>query len=367
MKKQKRKWQKFLAFAMAAAITANSGSISMYLEAAQDSSQDLLEKTETKKLYVHSRVGGKEWRPDLSQLNEELRRSLDFYVKIENTEVNDMVGDQYSIQWLQEDGSPVDGTPKDAGKYTVKIILDDSLSQTAELVTDSFSFQIFPIDLKFAVMGLYYKSAAVWADGDPVMPNGPYVANSSYTLPEENYELAFAEGKNCTEVGMGYLKIVGKGPNVVGEKQASYQIIKRKLDEGAIKQGVITSFSYDGTGKQPVLEGSYEGVSRFECCDKYGAVLSDLPSDAGTYQCMVRAVPEDPAHYDRVQWYQDYEITPRKLEADIGIEKSKVYDSSTSAKSPVVTVKNVVADDAIDLTARAEYDTKQAGKTKRLQ
>ncbi|MFG6382824.1 MAG: hypothetical protein K1V96_01030 [Lachnospiraceae bacterium] len=346
----------------------------VYLEENRKNPEESQENPETsrtaiKQLYIHSRVGGETWKPNMDLSDERLRQSLDFYVRIENTSANELVGDAYTIQWFQ-DGNLIQGTPKDAGEYTVKITLDDSLSEVAEMAAgyDSFSFKVRKMSLNNAILGLYGESSAVWT-GNPVLPQGAYVANSSYTMPEDTYELQFIEGKNCTEVGTGYVNLVGKGPNVEGEKELTYQIQKQRIDLTSIKQEIVTSFTYDGTGKHAVLENSYEGIASIEYSGYHTSnwtKLEEMPVDVGNYKCFVKLIPEDTDHYYSEQWYQDYEITPLQLEVDTTVEKSRVYDTSTNVKTPEVTIKNLVKDDIVILSAQASYDTKHAGKNKTI-
>lgn len=383
MKKWRFNWRKLFAVAMAAVLVSGCCFIPVAPDASQEKEHvDIVSASdakyvnqasvnqETKKIRAHSRVSGAQWTPILDLSDAYMRSKIDFYVQYEGSNVNELVGDAYAIQWVQEDGTVLSGSPENAGNYTVKIVLDSSLAGIAELVEDSFSFKVSKMNLANRVLGLYGgKSGQPQWTGQPVMPEEPYVANSSFTLPEENYELTFIEGKNCIEPGMAYVKAVGKGPNVEGEKEFQYQIIKRSLDSADFQEKMTKNFAYDGTEKSPLLEGNKENVSSLEYLyyfDENEIRLEGVPKDAGNYSCVVRLKPKDTVHYSNVTWRQEFTITPRKLEADIQVEKSKVYDSGTNIENPKVTFKNAVIGDEVNVSASAKYDNKNVGNHKTI-
>ena len=320
MKRYYKKWKKLLAIWMAAALVSGIGEIRMMADAAQGDgyknavSQEMGDvgfvTPEAKKahrasraivqLTAHSRVSGAQWEPDMDLSDDYMRSKIDFYVQYQGDSANELVGAAYTIQWMEEDGTVLSGSPENAGNYTVKIILDNSLAGTAELVTDTFTFRISQMDLKYAILGLYGgKPGQPQWTGEPVLPEEPYVANSSYTLPEDCYELMFIEGKNCIEPGRAYVKAVGKGPNVKGEKEFQYQIIKKKLDRAYFAEEMTKSFVYDQTPKSPLLEGDYENISSTEYLyyfDELENRIEGAPIAAGSYSCMVRLIPKDTEH-----------------------------------------------------------------------
>ncbi len=390
MKRYLTKWKKLLAIWMAAALVSGSGDIRMMADAALgDESKNPVSQEmehvsfvtpEAKKvdrasraivqLTVHSRVSGAQWKPNEDLSDAYMRANIDFYVQYKGDSANELVGAAYTIQWIQEDGIVLSGSPENAGNYTVKIILDDSLAGTAELVTDTFSFRISQMDMKYAILGLYGgKPGQPQWTGEPVLPEEPYVANDRYTLPEDCYELTFIEGKNCIEPGMAYVKAVGKGPNVKGEKEFQYQIIKRRLERAYFAEEMTKSFVYDKTAKSPLLEGDYENISSMEYLyyfDELENRMDGAPIAAGSYSCMVRLIPEDTVHYSNDTWMQEYTITPRKLRADVQVTKSKVYDGWPSVESPQVAIANQLAGDEVELSATAKYDDKQVGENKTI-
>lgn len=108
-------------------------------------------------------------------------------------------------------------------------------------------------------------------------------------------------------------------------------------------------------------------ISSVECLeyrDSNNIKLKELPSDAGTYTCYMKVTASDAAHYNSFYYTQEYTIIPRVLEADTEVEKSKVYDTGDSVKSPKVTIKNLVEGDDVKLSSGASYDSKNAGKNK---
>lgn len=195
------------------------------------------------------------------------------------------------------------------------------------------------------------------------------MANSEYRLPEDSYDLVFVEGKNCTQVGAAYVKAVAKGPNVEGEKEFKYQIIKARLDRDYFQERMVTEFAYDGVAKQPLLEGDYPQVAEVEYLyyfDQWDNRMDGAPKDAGNYSCMVRLIPQDTEHYQNETWMQAFEITPKKLEADVQVIKSKVYDGWPNVESPQATATNLVEGDEVNLSATAKYDNKHAGTDKTI-
>ena len=322
---------------------------------------------EVVQLRVHSRVGGANWTPVLDLSDAYMRTKIDFYVQDKGNQVNELVGDAYTVQWISEDGTVLPGSPANAGEYTVKVILDDSLAGTAEMAEDTFSFTVRKMNLSSpgTVLQVYGKTPQ-WT-GNPVLPGNPYVANSNYQMPEDTYDLEFVEGKNCTEIGTAYVKAVAKGPNVVGEKEFRYQIVKAQLDREYFKERMVTDFTYDGTAKQPMLEGDYPEIAEVQYLyyfDQWNKRMDGAPKDTGSYSSMVRLIPRDTEHYQNNTWTQEFEIAPRKLEADVQVEKSKVYDSSSNVESPTVTITNLVEGDEVELSATAQYDNKNAGRNK---
>lgn len=390
MKRYYKKWKKLLAIWMAAALVSGIGEIRMMADAAQGDeyknavSQEMGDvgfvTPEAKKahrasraivqLTAHSRVSGAQWEPDMDLSDDYMRSKIDFYVQYQGDSANELVGAAYTIQWMEEDGTVLSGSPENAGNYTVKIILDNSLAGTAELVTDTFTFRISQMDLKYAILGLYGgKPGQPQWTGEPVLPEEPYVANSSYTLPEDCYELMFIEGKNCIEPGRAYVKAVGKGPNVKGEKEFQYQIIKKKLDRAYFAEEMTKSFVYDQTPKSPLLEGDYENISSTEYLyyfDELENRIEGAPIAAGSYSCMVRLIPEDTEHYSNETWMQEYTIAPRKLKVDVQVTKSKVYDGWPNVESPQAAIANQLAGDEVELSATAKYDDKRVGENKTI-
>lgn len=379
MKKTRRIWKKLPALIIAAALFGTLEIGPAALAASQNAGTEkgipALNSEEAVQLRVHSRVVGARWRPDLGVYEygvseEHMRASIDFYVQYKGDLANELVGDNYTIQWIDENGTELSGLPENAGSYTVKIILDDSLAGKAELVQDTFSFNISKLDLAYAVLMLY-GTPAQWT-GAPVMMGDPYVANSAYTLPEDCYELQFIEGENCTEVGTAYVKAVAKGPNVKGERKFSYTINNRQLDRTAFQEKMTTSFAYNGMEKQPVFGELGEEISEvqylyyFEKINGRDIRLDEAPVDVGNYSAMVRLIPKDTVHYNMATWMQEYEITPRKLEAEVRVKKSKTYDGWPNVDSPEVAIRNLVEGDEVNLYATAQYDNTQAGKNKTI-
>ncbi len=372
MKNNNINWKKILVIILAAVFFCSSDSVSMVTKAVQEQGEQPENASEmsrqVKELWVHCRAGGKNWEPNMDVSDEYMRSVINFNV-VSGGSADELVQDSYQIQWIEEDGTVLSGIPQNAGKYTVKVILDENLAETAKMAEgrDSFSFTIRKMNIANIIIGLY-GTIPEWT-GEPVLPVNAYVANSSYRLPEDCYELQFVDGKNCVEPGMGYVKAIGKGPNVEGEKEFSYQISKAHMDLTPFQEAVQAEFSYDGTGKRPIVGSPLEGIQEVEYGDYYDSNftrLTAMPEDAGDYKCYIRLISEDAVHYFNGAWYQDYTIAPRKLEVDVQVEKSKIYDTSTAVKPPQTTVKNLVADDEVSLSSFAEYDTKQAGKNKTI-
>ncbi len=380
-----KKWKKALA-AFMAVITVGSfclaPAVAMAAQQAEPESSGTMDVTpdngsyarsprsEVVQLNVHSRVSGAGWTPVLDLSDAYMRTRIDFYVQYKGDLANELIGDNYAIQWICEDGTVLDGSPENAGKYTAKIILDDSLAGIAEMAKDTFSFTIRKLNLTYAILGLYGGAPGQpqWT-GEPVLPGEPYVANSEYRLPEDSYDLVFVEGKNCTQVGAAYVKAVAKGPNVEGEKEFKYQIIKARLDRDYFQERMVTEFAYDGVAKQPLLEGDYPQVAEVEYLyyfDQWDNRMDGAPKDAGNYSCMVRLIPQDTEHYQNETWMQAFEITPKKLEADVQVIKSKVYDGWPNVESPQATATNLVEGDEVNLSATAKYDNKHAGTDKTI-
>lgn len=258
-------------------------------------------RNEVVQLNVHSRVGGADWTPVLDLSDAYMRTKIDFYVQYKGDLANELIGDNYAIQWICEDGTVLDGSPENAGTYTAKVVLDDSLAGIAEMAKDTFSFTIRKLNLNYAILGLYgaVPGQPQWT-GEPVLPGEPFLENSEYRLPEDSYDLVFIEGKNCTQVGTAYVKAVAKGPNVEGEKEFKYQITKAKLDREFFQAKMATEFAYDGAAKQPLLEGDFPQVAKVEYLyyfDQWDKRMDGAPKDAGNYSSMVRLIPQDTEHY----------------------------------------------------------------------
>ena len=182
-------WRKLLAAAMAAVLLNGCYYIPVAADASQEADHaDTVSASdakyvnqasvnqETKKIMVHSRVGGAQWTPVLDLSDTYMRSKIDFYVQYEGSLVNELVGDAYAIQWVQEDGTVLSGSPQKAGNYTVKIVLDESLVGVAELVenADSFSFKVSKMNLSNSILGLYGgKPGQPQWTGEPIMPEEP--------------------------------------------------------------------------------------------------------------------------------------------------------------------------------------------------
>ncbi len=368
MKNRTGQWKRIFACVMVMVIGISCiMSINSHAELAEGGAKAAVEE-----IYVHCRASGIKWTPVMDVSDEYMKKKIDFYVNLKNNLINDVIGDSYTIVWYDKEGEALSGAPSDAGEYTVKIVLDESLAGKVKFAEgkNSFSYKISKMNLANAIIGFNGGTAPVWT-GEPVMCKDYSVGNDSYTLSEDTYELQFVEGKNCIELGTGYVKLVGKGPNVYGEKELTYNISKVNLkthsEITSFYEEIQTEFVYDKTGKKPEWEGVNDLISGVECLeyrDSNNIRLKELPSDAGTYKCYMKVTASDEIHYNSFYYMQEYTIIPRTLEADIDIEKSKVYDTADSVKSPKVTINNLVEGDDVKLSAGAVYDSKNAGKNK---
>lgn len=117
-------------------------------------------------------------------------------MNLKNNLINDVIGDSYTIVWYDKEGEALSGAPSDAGEYTVKIVLDESLAGKVKFAEgkNSFSYKISKMNLANAIIGFNGGTAPVWT-GEPVMCKDYSVGNDSYTLSEDTYELQFVEGK----------------------------------------------------------------------------------------------------------------------------------------------------------------------------
>ena len=119
-----KKWKKALA-AFMAVITVGSfclaPAVAMAAQQAEPESSGTMDVTpdngsyarsprsEVVQLNVHSRVSGAGWTPVLDLSDAYMRTRIDFYVQYKGDLANELIGDNYAIQWICEDGTVLDG------------------------------------------------------------------------------------------------------------------------------------------------------------------------------------------------------------------------------------------------------------------
>lgn len=341
---------------------------------------DTNEKTKVKVSYVKHMVSSSsspEWKVGFTPLDTSTGIHFLKRGSCKDSEIN---GD-YTVQWFQvnaDDSETIlDSAPTDAGTYKIKVTLGETASALFELENDTLDYTIKPMTLnENTILALYQKKDengnTLWLryTGEEQLPdkNRYQVANSSYILPEDCYEFEKVDGEDYINYGYGKkIKIVGKG-NVTGSKTATFSIERAKpsLPENTKKQ-----YEYNGTPKDTTGEMAPDNYkkSASEWCQEDGRNLSDAPKDVGNYKVRVSYIPDVAAdkknNYSTEYRWEEYEITPKKLNAKVNVTKAKTYDTSTQAQVTCTPIGIVTGDD-VTLTARAEYDDKNAGKNKKI-
>lgn len=336
---------------------------------------DTTEKTKVKVSYVDymdSSSSSPEWKVGFTPLDTSTRIHFLNGRKCKDKEIK---GD-YTVQWVQvnADNSEtiLDSAPTNAGTYKIKVTLGETASALFELESDTLDYTIKPMSLnENTILGLYQKKDengnTLWLryTGEEQLPdkNRYQVANSSYILPEDCYEFEKVDGEDYINSGNGKkIKIVGKG-NVTGSKIATFSIgqAKPSLPEDTKKQ-----YEYDGTPKDTTGERAPDNYkkSASEWRREGGIKLSEAPKDVGNYEVRVSYIPDNNNYSKQYRW-EKYEITPKKLKAEVNVTKTKTYDTSTQAQVTCTPIGIVKGDD-VRLTARATYDDKNAGKNKKI-
>lgn len=341
---------------------------------------DTNEKTKVKVSYVKHMVSSSsspEWKVGFTPLDTSTGIHFLKRGSCKDSEIN---GD-YTVQWFQvnaDDSETIlDSAPTDAGTYKIKVTLGETASALFELENDTLDYTIKPMTLnENTILALYQKKDengnTLWLryTGEEQLPdkNRYQVANSSYILPEDCYEFEKVDGEDYINYGYGKkIKIVGKG-NVTGSKTATFSIERAKpsLPENTKKQ-----YEYNGTPKDTTGEMAPDNYkkSASEWCQEDGRNLSDAPKDVGNYKVRVSYIPDVAAdkknNYSTEYRWEEYEITPKKLNAEVNVTKAKTYDTSTQAQVTCTPIGIVEGDD-VTLTARAEYDNKNAGQNKKI-
>lgn len=287
----------------------------------------------------------------------------------------------YTVQWFKVNANKsetiLNSAPTDAGTYKIKVTLGETASALFELESDTLDYTIRPMSLnENTILGLYQKKDengnTLWLryTGKEQLPdkNIYQVANSSYILPEDCYEFEKVDGQDYINYGYGKeIKIVGKG-NVRGSKTATFSIERAEL---SLPENTKKQYEYDGTAKDTTGEKAPDNYKKIasEWYQENGNELSAAPKDVGNYEVYVGYIPDvaddKKANYSTKYRRETYEITPKKLNAEVNVTKAKTYDTSTQAQVTCTPIGIVKGDD-VTLTARAEYDNKNAGQNKKI-
>lgn len=287
----------------------------------------------------------------------------------------------YTVQWFKVNANKsetiLNSAPTDAGTYKIKVTLGETASALFELESDTLDYTIRPMSLnENTILGLYQKKDengnTLWLryTGKEQLPdkNIYQVANSSYILPEDCYEFEKVDGQDYINSGDGkVIKIVGKG-NVTGSKTATFSIERAEL---SLPENTKKQYEYDGMAKDTTGEKAPDNYKKIasEWYQENGNELSAAPKDVGNYEVYVGYIPDvaddKKANYSTKYRRETYEITPKKLNAEVNVTKAKTYDTSTQAQVTCTPIGIVKGDD-VTLTARAEYDNKNAGQNKKI-
>lgn len=341
---------------------------------------DTTEKTKVKVSYVDymdSSSSSPEWKVGFTPLDTSTRIHFLNGRKCKDSEIK---GD-YTVQWVQvnADNSEtiLDSAPTNAGTYKIKVTLGETASALFELESDTLDYTIKPMSLnENTILGLYQKKDengnTLWLryTGKEQLPdkNIYQVANSSYILPEDCYEFEKVDGQDYINYGYGKeIKIVGKG-NVRGSKTATFSIERAEL---SLPENTKKQYEYDGTAKDTTGEKAPDNYKKIasKWYQENGNELSAAPKDVGNYEVYVGYIPDvaddKKANYSTKYRRETYEITPKKLNAEVNVTKAKTYDTLTQTQVTCTPI-GIVEGDVVTLTARAEYDDKNAGKNKKI-
>ena len=291
------------------------------------------------------------------------------------------INGDYTVQWVQVNAdnseTTLDSAPTNAGTYKIKVTLGETASASFELETNTLDYTIKPMTLnENTLLVLYQKKDengnTLWLryTGEEQLPdkNRYQVANSSYILPEDCYGFEKVDGEDYINCGYGKkIKIVGKG-NVSGSKTVTFSIERA---EPSLPENTKKQYEYDGTAKDTTGEEAPDNYkkSASEWHQENGVKLSAAPKDVGNYEVYVGYIPDvaddKKANYSTKYRRETYEITPKKLNAEVNVTKTKTYDTSTQAQVTCTPIGIVKGDD-VTLTASAKYDDKNAGKNKKI-
>lgn len=336
---------------------------------------DTTEKTKVKVSYVDYMVSSSsspEWKVGFTPLDTSEKIHFLKGGSCKDSKIN---GD-YTVQWVQVNANNsetiLNSAPTDAGIYKIKVTLGETASALFELENDTLNYTIKPMTLnENTLLALYQKKDesgnTLWLryTGEEQLPdkNRYQVANSSYILPEDCYEFEKVDGEDYINYGYGKkIKIVGKG-NVTGSKTATFSIERA---EPSLPENTKKQYEYNGTPKDTTGERAPDNYkkSASEWRQEGGRDLSDAPKDVGNYEVRVGYIPDNNNYSTKYRW-EKYEITPKKLNAEVNVTKAKTYDTSTQAQVTCTPIGIVKGDD-VRLTARATYDDKNAGKNKKI-
>lgn len=332
---------------------------------------DTTEKTKVEVSYVNNTVSSSsspEWKVGFTPLDTSTRIHFLNDRKCKDSEIK---GD-YTVQWVQVNADQsetiLNSAPTDVGTYKIKVILGKDASDSFVLENDTLYYTIRPMTLnKNTILGLYLKNNAIRLryTGKEQLPdkNIYQVANDSDILPEYCYEFEKVDGEDYINCGSGKeIKIVGKG-NVTGSMIATFSIEKAEL---SLPENTKKQYEYDGTPKDTTGERAPDNYkkSASEWRRENGIKLSAAPKDVGKYEVYVGYIPDNNNYSTKYRW-EKYEITPKKLKAKVNVTKAKTYDTSPQAKV-TCTPDGIVTGDTVKLTARAEYDDKNAGENKKI-
>lgn len=341
---------------------------------------DTAEKTKVEVSYVDNTVyssSSPEWKVGFTPLDTSKKIHFLNGHKCKDREIK---GD-YTVQWVQvnADNSEtiLDSAPTNVGTYKIKVTLGETASASFELESDTLDYTIKPMTLnENTILGLYQKKDengnTLWLryTGKEQLPdkNIYQVANSSYILPEDCYEFEKVDGQDYINYGYGKeIKIVGKG-NVRGSKTATFSIERAEL---SLPENTKKQYEYDGTAKDTTGEKAPDNYKKIasKWYQENGNELSAAPKDVGNYEVYVGYIPDvaddKKANYSTKYRRETYEITPKKLNAEVNVTKAKTYDTLTQAQVTCTPI-GIVEGDVVTLTARAEYDDKNAGKNKKI-
>jgi endonuclease YncB( thermonuclease family) len=264
---------------------------------------------------------------EITKADLSLSVSIDDWTYGETAKTPSVTGNEgldYTIEYSKDGETWSETVPGNAGNYTVKVTVPESVNYQPAVATDTFTIEKADLNLSVSIDDWTYGEAAK----TPVVTgNDGQSYTVEYSADEENWSETVPENAGNYTVKVTVPESVNYQPAVATDTFT----IEKAYEETTIS---LDDWTYGETAKTPVVTGT-EGrdyVIRYSADD--GETWSEtVPENAGQYIVSVTLIED--ANHDESYAEDDFEIHKATATAEVYIDDWKYGED---AKEPVIEI-----------------------------